>query len=253
MLGKTCGVEGRFNLCSQCPRLKRQDFLEELPNREVIMKRGPLRIVMSDDLACNLSCWTCRENQYKGQMKEPVVQLRRKLLDEFLPTAEHLSFLHSGDPFVSKYYREFILGFNPELYPHLDIELFTNGMMIPVFWERMEPFRSKLQRVLISLDAGTEETYNRVRGGNWNKVLEGMRLLQEAGIDLWTNMTITTENVDDVQDFIKISREFGAKRIELKSFLRWWQSHKQWKERWVDPATLGEIPPDVDTSQLHWG
>jgi sulfatase maturation enzyme AslB (radical SAM superfamily) len=250
-----------FSKCYNCPRYKIQELSNSLESQDkIIMDYGPKRLVMSDDLSCNLCCWTCRKNKIVNIQDQKIISIRNNILNEFLPTVNLFSLLHSGEVFVSQYYKNMILNYDWCQHSELNIELFTNATLLSKYWNNIENFRSKLKRVLISLDAGSEEYYKLVRGGNWNNVIVALKLLQDNNIDIWTNMTITKNNYKDIPNFINISKKFGAKKIELKKFGRWWHSNEQWKKGAVHLenhpehknflSIISKISDDINISHL---
>lgn len=216
-----------WGACSKCPRIPlghvhpRPIPPEWRPRMEV----GPKTIVLGNDRACNLHCWICRQRP-EADTDSQIAKNQQVILDAFLPAAEQLSLSHSGDPFVSPLHRP-LLDLDPAKYPNLKIELFTNGQRLASDWDTIK-CRPMIHRVMISIDAGTGETYRRVRGGDWFRLLNGLATLEEEKLnrplDLWINMTVSAANFLDIPSFIDMGRTFQADRIELKPFLPQWHS-----------------------------
>lgn len=253
-------LNANFSACHNCPRYKISELDDNLDSdNKIIMERGPKRLVMSDEFICNLQCWTCRKHKITKEAPSSIVNIRNNILQEFLPTAKLFSFLHSGEALVSQYYRNMILNYDWDS-TDIDIELFSNCTLISRYWDRMENFRSRLKCILLSIDAGTEEYYKKIRGGNFQNVVRAMELFQQNNIELWTNMTITSENFKDITNFIQLSKKFGATKIELKKFYKWWQSDEEWKEKAIHledhpqhsefAAIIKDIPKDINISHL---
>jgi wyosine [tRNA(Phe)-imidazoG37] synthetase (radical SAM superfamily) len=194
------------------------------------MTVGPKSISLGNDRSCQLKCWICRENHIIDN--DPCIVAAQKLiLDEFLPTAEQLSFSHAGDPFISAADRQ-LLDLNWDRYPNLKIELFTNGLLLASNWTSLK-CRPLIHRVMISMDAGTQQTYQMVRGGDWHRLLNGLSVIANEKvirpIDLWLNMTVYSKNWRDIPAFIDLGKKFGADRIELKAFLPLWHTTYQYQ------------------------
>ena len=71
----------------------------------------------------------------------------------------------------------------------------------------------------MSLDTPNKETYQKIRGYDFEKVLNNLRSLVKARGDrrfprIWTNMTLMKENVTQIIDFIKLTIEdIGCDRV----------------------------------------
>ena len=147
----------------------------------------PTHINFSNDESCNLKCPSCRVD--KLLFTEGPLYDRRKIVNDKLvdmlftsPTDRFFS-IHvtgSGDPFASKIYREMLQEIDGELFPNLEVNLQTNGVMFtPRNWERIGKIHNNLKNCAISFDAGTKETYEtKTRiGGNWDLLLENCKFL----------------------------------------------------------------------------
>lgn len=221
----------RWEQCSACPRIPMGHVHPgEIPNHwQPEMQVGPRTVVLANDRACQLQCWICRPIPI-ADTDPAIARAQQLILDAFLPTAEQLSLSHSGDPFVSPLHRP-LLDIEPSNFPNLKIELFTNGQLLTTRWRDM-PCRPLVHRVMISVDAGTRETYSQVRGGDWHRLIAGLCLLAEEReqrkLDLWLNMTVSADNWHDIPDFIALGRRFEADRIEIKPFLPQWHNEREY-------------------------
>jgi MoaA/NifB/PqqE/SkfB family radical SAM enzyme len=169
------------------------------------MERGPLWIYAANDLSCNLACPQCRPH--------PIItkNVNLDLLDRYLPTAELVSVLNSGDPFASPRYLELLQSIDPEEYPKLRIELFTNGLLLPRFWPSLFKIHDRITRLRVSIDAATEATYRKLRGGNWKLLLESLRFIKTLSVPYVAyNFCAQEENIDEAPDFVDFAIDNGA-------------------------------------------
>lgn len=110
----------------------------------------------------------------------------------------------------------------------MDIYFSTNGSLLN---EKMSIslIKSGLDRLQVSLDAFTEETYRSLRpGGNFQKVVENvknfLRIRNERNMELPTlrvNFVKQKENIDELQDFCNYWMEQGADSIGIQDFSEW--------------------------------
>lgn len=222
----------RWEQCSTCPRIPLGHVHPgAIPDHwRPTMETGPKTIVLGNDRACQLKCWICRP-QPISDTDPRIAAAQAMILAEFLPTAEQLSLSHSGDPFISPLHRP-LLDLDPDQYPNLKIELFTNGQRLAEEWSGIR-CRPLVHRLMISVDAGTRETYRQVRGGDWHRLIAGLCVIAEEReqrpLDLWLNMTVSAANWSDIPSFIALGRRFAADRIEIKPFLPHWQTAEQFR------------------------
>ncbi|HEY2482530.1 MAG TPA: radical SAM/SPASM domain-containing protein, partial [Caulobacteraceae bacterium] len=82
---------------------------------------------------------------------------------------------------------------------------------------RLLQFNGKLL-INISLDAATEQTYRRIRGYDFNIVLNNLRRLVSARGDrplpiVFMNMTLMRENIEEVVQFVELAKDLGANGV----------------------------------------
>ena len=102
---------------------------------------------------------------------------------------------------------------DPPTYAHC-VNFVTNGTLFtPHNVELL--IRLKIHHLDISLDAGSEETYGKIRGGNWTKLWDGIDRLIASRLNihpmLMANMTLMQSNVWEVAKLIPI---LMAKKFE---------------------------------------
>jgi MoaA/NifB/PqqE/SkfB family radical SAM enzyme len=80
--------------------------------------------------------------------------------------------------------------------------------------------RSKLNEINISLDAATAETYARIRGADFAKVLANVAALvrarRKAGRDdlvVMLNMTLMRANIEELPDFVRLAKRLAADAV----------------------------------------
>jgi len=167
--------------------------------------------------ACNLACHHCirRSTDYrvsgKGS-KRLGLQVYKRLIDE---GAEYglpaISLGNSGEGFLENDIFEMIDYARQKKV--LDIWLSTNGLLLDK--EKIkELIRLKLTRISISIDATTEETYKKVRGGDFGKLMSNLHYL--------------IEERDRQKSLLPIIRVTSIKlehnKDELDEFVSYWSS-----------------------------
>jgi MoaA/NifB/PqqE/SkfB family radical SAM enzyme len=139
-----------------------------------------------------------------------------------------ISLLHTGEALASSWYRDWLLNANFSEYPNLGIELITNGTLLPRYWDAMFPARRRMVQYIVSIDAASSDTYARVRGGDFSQVLKALELIEQDGVPLRINCTVSDANLSDLDRFVDLGERCGAEVI-LKPLLRFWHPLDQWE------------------------
>jgi len=96
------------------------------------------------------------------------------------------------------------------------LALATNGTLINP--EKAQRIRdSGVARVSVSLDGATAEVHDRMRQipGAFDKALEGIRHLREAGVAFQINVTLTRQNVHQLETIYELAKSLGAVAVHI--------------------------------------
>lgn len=161
---------------------------------------------------CNLRCSHCYQDEYSSELSFGELE---RLLYQYLRFCEknafhgHINFT-GGEPLLSGH-----------LFPLMELcdknkltfGLLTNGTMInDEIADRLSLFRG-LSFVQVSID-GTEQTHDSVRGkGNFRRVLNGLRLAGDRGIQTMAAFTCHKRNYKELKDVIRIVRRNKTDRF----------------------------------------
>lgn len=93
------------------------------------------------------------------------------------------------------------------------ILLFTNGILLR---KQAEQVINVIDSVTISLDGANPKTYKEIRGVDALPViLEGMRIVADAGIPIRTRTTIQRRNFREIPQIIDTAIEYGARSVSF--------------------------------------
>lgn len=155
---------------------------------------------------CNLSCKHC----YVGGRFSPSEQLGKVRVIELMGEAVELgvSYINftGGEPLLYPGFSE-VLKAGRSL--GLTLSIFTNLTLLTPSWAKL---LSKLDvAVFSSLDGGKRETHNSNReAGNWEKIMEALKLLRREDVDYTLVMAVSSRNSSEVGSFLKLSCELEA-------------------------------------------
>jgi MoaA/NifB/PqqE/SkfB family radical SAM enzyme len=208
--------------------------MESVPNFEFLSKKTllPTTIQLQIDKNCNLKCAICRsDNIYSSEVKITAYKILEKLIEEYKDFNQKVN-IHcdgSGEVFASAAYLRF---FNRDDLPkwfYFNIQ--TNGNLLTKNVDLITKLHNQIQMIEVSLDAATDTTYKEVRGGNFNIVLDGIRLLKSLGITVWTQYVVQRKNLNEILDYVKLCKKLGVDKICLQSMTRHSSMPRNWWEK----------------------
>ena len=171
----------------------------------------PWFMVISPTMRCNLNCKGCSTRKYTKDTDLPIEVVDRIITEAKKEMGMHFIVTQGGEMFV---YDEMW-----KLYEkHNDVyfQVYTNGTLID---KKVAQRLAKLGNVapMISLEGFREETDERRGKGVFDKVMQAMDNLREAGVLFGFSVTQTRTNTDVVTSF-----EFIDMLIEKGCYIGWY-------------------------------
>jgi sulfatase maturation enzyme AslB (radical SAM superfamily) len=122
----------------------------------------------------------------------------------------------SGDPFASKLFWEFLQSIDGKLNSNIKIHLQTNGVLFTQEnWNKLHKLHENHIAAIISLDAGTEESYNYTRrGGDWNKLMKNLEFISTLYKEnklkfVRLDCVVQNKNYKEIGTFINIAKNYN--------------------------------------------
>ncbi len=190
----------------------------------LLLGRGscpPILVEVDPSNACNHGCDFCLSSYVHSDRKmldkETLLRLCRDLN---AVGAKAINWTGGGEPTTNPHLQDAIrfIGENT----NVKMGLFTNGTLL----DRpglLYAIVKHLTWIRISVDAGTPETYNRIRhtGGQfgWDKMLANLDLLIQAnwsGLDIGVGFVVTPSNVQDVLEFARLFKDRDVAYCQFK-------------------------------------
>jgi sulfatase maturation enzyme AslB (radical SAM superfamily) len=237
--------DGSFRYCMKelCPHIHNgelpfKNYVDDPKLKRIIegkitkLDDGPQVFQFNQDRTCNLSCPSCRTEliletsgaQYESMLKT----LNLSITDEALKNTREISLTGSGDPFASKIYRDFLISLDGARYPHLEINLYTNGVLFDQdMWAKMHKIQKNISHVRVSLDGISEDVYNNTRrGGNLARVKKNIAFLAELlseGFfkDLILCFVVQKMNYLDMIAFVEFAKNFPGVKVHFQKIYNW--------------------------------
>jgi len=167
----------------------------------------PLMVLYITD-GCNSRCTMCdiwhnpRRNMSMDLVDELVVQAQqlktRWVLLSGGEAMQHPAWDEIGQRFRSAGVRTMLL---------------TNGLLVK---KQIDRFVGNIDDLIVSLDGGTAETYETIRGVDaFELVLEGIRLAKDRGLNVTTRTTIQRQNFREMPQMIASALGAGADAVSF--------------------------------------
>jgi pyruvate-formate lyase-activating enzyme len=239
-------LDGEFGYCKEnhCNMLNNLSdrFLPWNVNPPVL----PVEIYLGIDENCNLKCQSCRSGlQFSSTVNPQVEYMLESLGNSYrnFNQKTHIVCDGSGDIFTSKAYENFL--YSDRVPDCWEFSIVTNGNLISKRRQQFEKLRGRFRNIMVSTDAGTSETYKKIRGGNYEMVLEGLELMAELGIKISLQYVLQAGNCNDLLEFKKLANKYNAWFQIQKMDYRPHMSDAWWQKNNIDDN------PDIDYKKLY--
>jgi MoaA/NifB/PqqE/SkfB family radical SAM enzyme len=190
-------------------RLITEEIISAVRSRQTVLSSGPTWINLANSNICNLKCIMCSRNNDKGD--EQLLQKEITQVGQLLPGLRELFLTGNGDPFARPDTRELMLNLDSSLYPELRINLLTNGLLLPRYWDRVQHLNFGFLN--ISCDAATGQTYEKIRlGGKWQDLLQSFEIVSRSRdrfSHIMINMTVMKENFREIPALVELASRYG--------------------------------------------
>lgn len=203
---------------------------EERISPEYVVTKIPEYIEVGIDKTCNLYCESCRDCVIveSGSKKKKIEEISEKIkASNWLESAKMLLLGGQGEVFVSPVYKSLMYDGASK---RESLDLRTNGTAFSKndLLRLIEKYNSV--RIIVSIDAATETTYNQLRRSNrkdtYSILCKNMELLSEyrksGKIDfLQINMCVQMKNYREIPDFVAYGESLGVDMIYLSPIRNW--------------------------------
>ncbi|MDD5617540.1 MAG: radical SAM protein [Candidatus Omnitrophica bacterium] len=202
----------------------------------------PVHLSIESTNICNLQCPMCSTGQSFSQRKKGKISLDnfKKLIDEIGKYLYVVGPFNLGEPLLHEEIFDMISYAQKS---NISTILGTNGMLITKdIAEKI--IDSQLEKLVISVDAATQETYQKNRpGGDFNILIKNIEALvlekkkrHSKTPFIAIQMIVMKNNEHEIENFKNLAKDLGVDKYVLTMF--WEQS-------------LGKSPGEKATSNLH--
>lgn len=233
-------LDGSYRYCNkiECPMIQNGsllnkedilngehgDYYKKILENNIVIADNANFINLCYDVSCNLKCPSCRPTfWFLNEKINPIdynlkLQFQKKLLEYLYKCNKPITIniTGSGDPFASKLFWEFLTSIDGKLNDNIEITLQTNGVLFTEEnWKKLEKLHGNVIKTVISLDAGTEPTYNYTRkGGDWKKLMRNLEYIsslygEEKLKYVRLDFVVQNKNYKEIPLFVDIAKKYN--------------------------------------------
>jgi len=187
-------------------------LLENFKYKRTILDTLPAVIHLESVRGCPFDCAMCDVGNTKSV--DISIELLKKL-EPYYHALEVLSIHGLGEPLLSNHMNYFV----EKSHKHnFVIHMNTTGELLS---EKKAILLSKAYGLSIrfSIHAGRKDTYKKIIGGDLNRVMSRIKYLvdisKNKNHDLWFSYIVMKENVDEIEDFLKLANYCGIKSVRF--------------------------------------
>ena len=207
------------------------------------MRSFPKIVKLDLDLSCNLKCASCRENVIIEKNSDKIqkqIELFEQVKQWGLSNPNEIIIikpLGSGEIFASHSGLKFLESLSNYPHQNLRLQITSNGTLIAKNKNLIDKIKQLIPSWSISIDASTAETYSKVRGGDWNALLQGLEYIKTLGRSLSLNFVIQKNNWHEIEKFAEFANEYNA-NVQYSNLLDWGHWTIKW---WHDNNVLDRL------------
>ena len=183
----------------------------------------PVSITFEPTTSCNLRCPECPSG--KREFTRPTGMLQNnffeKTIDEIYKKTSYLIFYFQGEPYLNPNFLDMVkYASSKKIYTATS----TNAHYLNDVNSK-KTIESGLDRLIISIDGTTQETYQKYRiGGDLNKVIEGTQNIIKWKKELKSKtphiifqFLVVKPNEHQIKDIEQLAKQLGVDEVRLKT------------------------------------
>ncbi len=180
----------------------------------------PTSMTLGFDRLCNLCCKSCRAEPYvmdEKTQEQTSVMVSKLLRSGWLEQIKSLCLAGMGEVFYSPYYRQL---WTTDL-QRQQITILSNGILFNESnWHLLAGKYTAID-VNISVDAATAETYQKLRGANFNLLMKNLKMLADLHRrkqirKFGLNFVVQRDNFREIPAFVRLGKSLGVDSIQFQ-------------------------------------
>ncbi len=183
----------------------------------------PISASIEPTTSCNLRCPECPSGKREFTRNTGMLQedFFKELIDELAPHLTYLTFYFQGEPYLNPRFLDMVkYASSKNIYTATS----TNAHYLTPE-NAKKTVEAGLDRLIISIDGTTQETYSNYRiGGQLSKVIQGAKNIVEAKKELKSStpylifqFLVTKANEHEIPDVQALGKSIGINEVKLKT------------------------------------
>ncbi len=178
----------------------------------------PELLIIALTTRCNLSCWICNREGFKGNDIDFTNIYKLKTAIEH---AKAVSLTGWGESFLYSGFKE-VVGYIIDVNPNRILQCTTNGTFLNKEYGKL--FRGHISKVQISLNSSTPNTYYSDTKKDLNQVIQQIKefieCLDAKDIDgMWLSFVAHTKNFREAPSFLELAHRIRVKNVTYGNYL----------------------------------
>ena len=172
--------------------------------------KAPFTIAWEVTRACAFACKHCRADaQHARDPGELTTEEGYKLIERFAEFGSPILIFTGGDPMMRRDLYD-LISYATE--KGLRCSLTPTATALPTVERMQKAKEAGIRRIALSLDAPTAEVHDEFRQvkGSWERTMRILHNAKEVGLSVQVNTTVTTFNVNLLQDMVPFIEQVAA-------------------------------------------
>jgi tungsten cofactor oxidoreducase radical SAM maturase len=225
------GPDGAIGLPADYTRRRRllpgmEWWLAQRDEALILLPRRPdlRKLYVEPTTVCNLQCRTCIRNIWQDPQAHMEMEVFRQVVEQMadLTAVERVVFSGLGEPLTHPHILDMVCLVRER---GVKVTIGSNGLLMDRAVSR-ELITLGVDRLVISLDGVTPETYAGVRGATISPVLDNIRGLNEAKLELGSllpalaiEFVALRSNISELAGLPELASRLGASRVLVSNVL----------------------------------
>jgi tungsten cofactor oxidoreducase radical SAM maturase len=247
-------------------------WLDQRDAAFILLPRLPdlRKLYVEPTTVCNLNCRTCIRNVWEDPKTHMEMDTFHQLVEQtkVFPELQRVIFSGLGEPLTHPHILEMVSLVREQ---GLAVTIGSNGLLLDKATSR-ELVALGVDRLVLSLDGVTPETYAGVRGATISQVLENIRDLNEVKRELGSltpalgiEFVALKSNIAELADLTGLASRLGAARVLVSNVLAYTDDMRDeilygYEPRppfnagsWPVRADAWVMWGTLDLPRMHWG
>jgi MoaA/NifB/PqqE/SkfB family radical SAM enzyme len=219
----------------QSTPIENQNPLSFISTPELTINQIPKNLIFDFDYTCNFRCPSCRTeliNHNKHHTIRPinnsiVEKIKHQIIDRIDNQSVQIRWC-GGELFISEPYIELLDYISTRKKSNVHHIIQTNASYLKSKSDLLEQLLPNINKLRISFDAATADTYHQVRtNGVWDNLLENVNwvknLIREknASTILAADFVVQLDNYQEIPAFVQLCKELDIKVIDFQKMWNW--------------------------------